>query len=91
MDVKEVVWKISEAGCVIGSGVTSFELLTMKELEEKSKSDEYADIIREALIINSDCLNDLYLYQYEALHALARGSDVLLICISLRCRQVKSP
>ena len=51
----------------------------MKDLEDLSVTDEYAEVVKKALLVNSDCVTGLYLHQYDAICALAKGCDVLLI------------
>ena len=64
----------------------------MKDLDDMSERDNIAEVVKRALNVNSDCESDLYLHQYEALSALARGCDVMLItpCGSGKTRVLKN-
>ena len=78
MNIESVSSKLSEAGGVRDSE-HRFETVSIKELISLSESDKYAEVVRKALDMNLDCQIDLYLHQYQALYALAKGYDVLLI------------
>ena len=78
MDLEDVCSKVSEAGEELRKKMT-FEIISMQELSMLAQSDEFAMIIKTVLELNDDCEMSLYLHQYQALHALAEGKDVLLI------------
>lgn len=78
MNIEEIASKMAEAGTV-REGCAGFEKVTMKDLDDLSEIDKIADVVKKALMVNSGCECDLYVHQYEALYALARGCDVMLI------------
>ena len=66
--------------------------LRQEELAEKSFSDEFANVVKVALVNNSDCEQDLYVHQYLDLYELAKGKGVMLIypCGSVKTRVLKN-
>ena len=78
MNLEGICSKISEAGGRVESDEIEFDIISMKDLDWKSQSDKYAEVIKKVLDMNFDSEMDLYLHQYQALYALAEGKDVLL-------------
>ena len=60
MNVAEVSRKLSDAGRENAIKVVpTFKTVSMDELAEKSFSDEFANVVKVALVNNSDCEQDL--------------------------------
>ena len=77
MDLVEIKSKISSSGSPIDSEM-KFETLSFDELKTRSEIDGFAKVVLKALLLNSDSEIPLYIHQFQALHTLAQGKDVLL-------------
>ena len=77
MDLVEIKSKISSSGSPSNSEM-KFETLSFDELKTRSEIDGFAKVVLKALLLNFDSEIPLYIHQFQALHALAQGKDVLL-------------
>ena len=55
-----------------------FDVISFEELSAQASNVQYCQIVKKALEMNTDCELPLYLHQYEALYAIAKGKDLLL-------------
>ena len=79
MNLENISKKVSEAGRgMVVKNVNEMKTVSINELGVLSRKDKFVDVIRKALDDNRDGEVPLYLHQYEALYALAKGYDVLL-------------
>ena len=91
MDLEEIKQCLSSAGS-LSQIERKLEIVTFETLRNKSECDDYSGIILKALLENSDDQTELYLHQFQALHAIAQGKDVLLVspCGSGKTRVMKN-